>query len=53
MWESSGGTLEWWQDYDVVTPLVLTARGPGNAVVNRAFGCHDSSEHAPQVSLCC
>ena len=37
----------------MVTPLILTARGPGNESVNRAFGHHDSSEHAPQVSLCC
>lgn len=53
MWESSDGTLEWWQDCDVVTSFVLTARGPGNAGVNKAFGHHDSSEHVPQVSLCC
>lgn len=51
MWESSDGTLEWWQDCDVVTSFVLPARGPGNAGVNKAFGHHDSSEHVPQVSL--
>lgn len=52
MWESSDGTLEWWQDCDVVTSFVLIARGPGNAGVNKAFGHRDSSQ-ACLKSLCC
>ena len=29
------GTLEWWHDCDVVAPMVLAAKGPGDAVVSR------------------